>query len=74
MAFALVLFVILLIVGRSELGISGIAICIALFVVLITAVAVSGSQPIFIAAGTALLDIGMILFIFGGDIPIRPKT
>ena len=73
MAFVLLLFVALLLVGSSELGVKGFAICIALLLGLIVVVAVSGAQPILVAAGAALLDIVMILYIFGGDIPLRPK-
>jgi hypothetical protein len=69
----LLLFVALIVVGRSELGIKGIALCIALALVLMVAVEVSGLPPVLLATGAALCDIGLILFIFGGDIPIRPK-
>jgi hypothetical protein len=73
MAFALLLFAVLLVVGRSELGIKGIAICIASLLGLIIVVAASGSPAVLVASGAALLDIGMIIFIFGTGIPLRPK-
>jgi hypothetical protein len=71
MAFALALFPALLFVGRSDLGVKGIAI--ALFLGLLVVVIASGLPFVVMAAGAAILDIGIILFIWG-DIPLRPKT
>ena len=74
MAIALLLFVVLLIIGRSELGIKGIAICSGLLLGLLIAIAAFGLPPALLSTGTALFDIGLILFIFGADIPLRPKS
>jgi hypothetical protein len=73
MAFALLLLPVLLIVCRSDLGIKGIAFCIALFLGLIIVVVISGLPPVVLAAGAAVLDIGIIIFVWG-DIPLRPRT
>lgn len=73
MAFALLLFVALLIVGRAELGIKGIAICIALFSGTAAIIFISGAPPVLMAVAAAVVDIGLIFYIFGVDIPIRPK-
>lgn len=73
MAFALLLLVALLIVGRSELGFKGIAICVLLFAILIGVLTASGLPPVLLATGAAIFDIGLILYILGADIPIRPK-
>jgi hypothetical protein len=74
MAIALLLFVALLIVGRLELGIKGIAISIAMLLALVIAIEAFGLPPALFSTGTALFDIGLILFIFGADIPLRPKS
>ena len=73
MAIALLLFFALLIVGRSELGIRGIAICISLASVVIAVILLAGLSLILLGVAAAILDIGLIFYIFGGDIPIRPQ-
>ena len=73
MAFALLLLPVLLIVGRSELGIKGIAVCVALFLGLAIVVKAFSLPFVVMAAGAAIIDIGIVLLIWG-DIPLRPKT
>jgi len=64
MAFALLLLVALLIVGRSELGVKGIAICIILFTALIGLLMVFGLPPVLMATAAAIFDIVLIFIIF----------
>jgi hypothetical protein len=74
MAFALLLLVVLLIAGRSELGVKGIAICIILFTALIGLLMAFGLPPVLMATAAAIFDIALIFIIFGADIPLRPKN
>jgi len=73
MAFALLLFVALLVVGRSELGVKGIAVSVAAFAAVVAVILVSGGQPVLMAVAAAIFDIGLIFYMFRADIPIRPK-
>ena len=68
------LFFVLLFVGRSDLQIRGIALCLAIWLALIAIGAITGAWMALVGAGTAILDIGLVIFIFRGDIPLRPKA
>ena len=65
------MFWVLLFVGRQELQIKGIAICIAIWAALLTGCILIGLSPLWFLAAMSFLDIGLILYIFGGDISIR---
>ncbi len=69
--FSFLLFWVLLFVARQELQIKGIAICIAIWLGLLIGFIVSRTSPAIFAAAQSLLDIGLILYVFGGDIQIR---
>ena len=65
------LFRVLLLVAREELGVKGIAVAVAIRLALLAGCFVAGISPHISVAAQALLDIVLILKIFGGDIDIR---
>jgi len=73
LSFPLMLLIGLLIVGRSELGVKGIATCVILFAALIALLMAFGLPPVLIATAAAVFDIVLIFVIFGADLPLRPK-
>ena len=71
MIVPLVLFWILLFLGREELGFRGIIISIAIWLgLLLGSVSTTGGFLYFFIAACALLDIVLLIIIFGGDIDI----
>ena len=62
-----ILFWVLMYLGREELGLKGVAICILIWLGLRLACMLSGLP--FVAA-QALIDIVLLLIIFGGNINI----
>ena len=65
----LVLFWILIFFGREELGFKGIIISILIWLGLLLGTGLTtGISSYFFTAGNALLDIVLLLIIFGGDI------
>jgi len=67
----LVMFWILLFLGREELGFKGIIISIAVWLGLLAgSVFTTGGFLYFFIAANALLDIVLLIIIFGGDINI----
>ncbi len=71
MLIPFLLFWLLIFLGREELGLKGGLIALAIWAgLLIGFFALSISPYIFVAA-QAILDVVLILIIFGGDIKIR---
>lgn len=71
MIVPLVLFWILLFVGREELGFKGISISIVVWLgLLVGSVFTAGGSLYFFTAASALLDIVLLIIICGGDINI----
>jgi len=71
MIVPLVLFWILLCLGREELGFKGIVISVVIWLgLLIGSIFTMGGFLYFFTAANALLDIGLLIVIFGGDIDI----
>lgn len=71
MIIPLVLFWILLFLGREELGFKGIFISIVIWLgLLLGSVFTTGGFLYFFTAAIALLDIVLLIVIFGGDINI----
>ena len=71
MIIPLLLFWILLFLGREELGFKGIIICIVIWLGLLLGTCLTtGVFLYFFVAGNALFDIMLLLIIFGGDINI----
>lgn len=71
MAIPLIVFVVLMWLGREELGFKGILICLLICVGLLFGCALLNISPYTFTALLALLDIILLLTIFGGDIYIR---
>lgn len=71
MIVPLVLFWVLIFLGREELGFKGIMISIAVWLgLLIGSIVITGGFLYFFIAANALLDIVLLIVIFGGDINI----
>ena len=64
-----ILFWVLLYLGREALGLKGIIISILIWLGLLSGLMLSGMFYIFVSA-QSLLDIVLLLIIFGGDINI----
>lgn len=71
MALPTILFIILLIFNREELGFKGISICFLISATVIGVMALAGLHEYFFIAFQSLFDIILILILFGGDITIR---
>jgi hypothetical protein len=71
MIIPFLVFWVLLFVGRQELQIKGIAICIAVWLGLLIGFMAIGISPYIFVAAQAFMDVVLILFVFGGDIQIR---
>ena len=70
-----VLFWVLLFFGRDELGLKGILVAVSIWAALLVGTALlaalAGISPYLFVAAQALLDVVLILMIFGGDLRIR---
>ena len=64
-------FGLLIFLGRQELGIKGIAICVAVWLGLLAGFMAAGISQFYFVAVQAILDVWLILFVFGGDLKIR---
>ena len=64
-------FWVLLFLGREELQFKGIAIAIATWLLLLAGVVASGISPYWFVSAQAVVDIVLVLMVFGGDIKIR---
>ncbi len=71
MIVPLIVFWVLMILGRSELGWKGIAFCVILWLGLLLAFYYFGVSPYVFIGVQAMLDVILIIVIFKGDIPIR---
>ena len=64
-------FWVTLFLARQELGIKAIIIAIAVWAALFAGFRFSGISPLYFVAAQSVVDIVLIVMIFGGDIPIR---
>jgi hypothetical protein len=64
-------FWVTLFLARQELGIKGVLIAIVVWAALFACFYFSRIPPVYFAAAQTLLDIILIIMIFGGDITIR---
>ena len=73
MIIPFILFWVLMFLGREELGWKGIVISILIWLVLLLLCVLFGFQSYTFVAIQAVVDIVLLLIIFGGDIdiPIR---
>ena len=66
-----VAFWILIVVGRGELGLKGVLSCVAIWVGLLLGFMYIDISSYFFVAAQALLDIVIVLIIFGADTRMR---
>ena len=71
MASPLIVFAVLLWVGREDLGIKGISLCLLISIALVFGCGLLNLSPYISIALLALLDIVLILILLRGDIRIR---
>ena len=67
---ALLLFPILLYLGREELGIKGILIFIGIWAALFIGLPALGLSSYFFIVAQVLIDIILVIVVFGGDIKL----
>jgi hypothetical protein len=70
MVFVFAAFLVLLFLGREDLGLKGIAVATTIWLGLLAGCFLAGSPILFMSA-QALLDVGLLLVVFGGDIRIH---
>ena len=71
MALPLIIFVVVMWLGREELGLKGLLTCLSICAGLVLGCAYLNVSPYTFIALLALLDVILVLTIFGGDIHIR---
>lgn len=71
MLIPFVLFWVLILLGREELGMKGGLIVVAIWAVLLIGFLAVNISPYFFVAAQAIVDVVLVLIIFGGDIKIR---
>jgi hypothetical protein len=64
------MFWVLMFFCRQELGIKGVVFWVAVWLGLFSLFFFSGIPAGFFVAAQALIDIGLFLFLFGGDVRI----
>ena len=69
--FPLAAFWALIFIGRSELGFKGVVFCILLWLGLLVGCTMLSLPSYWFTVAQALIDIVLIIIIFGGDIRIR---
>ena len=71
MIIPFILFWILIVIGREELGFKGIIISVIIWIaLLLVCIFFRGISPYYFIAANALLDIVLLIVIFGSDINI----
>ena len=71
MALPFIMFWVLIYLGRDDLGLKGVLICIAIWAVLLAGFIMLNISPYIFVGVQSLMDIVLTLKIFGGDITIR---
>ena len=71
MLLPFIAFWVLLFFSFDELGFKGVAIAVLIWLALLVGFALAGISAHWFVAAQAILDIGLILIVFGGDIKIR---
>ena len=66
-----IVFWVLIVTGRSELGFKGITFCVMLWFCLLLGFVKLGLPLYWFTVAQALIDAILIIVIFGGDIRIR---
>jgi hypothetical protein len=70
MLFAIILFCVLLVWGRNELGLTWIAVSLLIFLGALGICIWLNIAPGYFMAFAAVVDIALVLKIFGGDVYI----
>jgi hypothetical protein len=65
-----IVFWILLFLGRDELGLKAVCICIAVWMILLIGFMMLGISPYIFITLQSLFDIVLLIMVFGGDIKI----
>ena len=65
MAIPFIVFWVLILTGRKELGIKGVLFCIVLWIGLLLGFMILGVSPYFFVAAQALIDAVLLIFILG---------
>ncbi|MEN6450778.1 MAG: hypothetical protein ABFC96_09820 [Thermoguttaceae bacterium] len=71
MLLPFLIFWVLIFLGREELELRGIAIAVAVWLGLLVGFMVAGISPYLFVSAQAVLDVVLLLTIFGSDIKIR---
>ncbi|MBN1787059.1 MAG: hypothetical protein JW806_01540 [Sedimentisphaerales bacterium] len=71
MILPFLIFWVLIFLGKNELGLKGVLISIAIWGGLLLGFAMLNISPYLFVVAQVILDIILILVIFGGDIRIR---
>ena len=71
MAIPFIMFWVLIYLGRDDLGLKGVLSCIAIWAVLLAGFMMLDVSPYIFVVVQSLIDIVLILKLFGGDITIR---
>jgi len=71
MLIPFILFWVLIFLGREDLGLKGGLIAVAIWAALLIGFFALSISPYFFVSAQAILDVVLILIIFGGDIKIR---
>jgi hypothetical protein len=71
MLIPFVLFWLLIFLGREDLGLKGGLIAVAIWAALLIGFFALGISPYFFVVAQVILDVILLLIIFGGDIKIR---
>ena len=64
-------FWVLVLIGREELGLKGMATSVLIWLVLLLGCLASGLSVYYFVAAQGVLDMILLLIMFGGDIRIR---
>lgn len=70
MAIPFILFWVLLVLGREELGLKGIGIAVLVWAALFSGLVLTGLSPFWFTPAMAIVDIVLLLYTFG-DIKIH---
>ena len=70
MLLPFITFWILIFFGRNDLGVKGVGIAVAFWAALFAGFILTGFSPYIFVAVQGLIDVVLILIIFGGDIRI----
>jgi hypothetical protein len=71
MVIPFVVFWLLIYLGREDLGLMGIGTAVTIWLVLLVGFFATGISPFLFVTAQALLDVFLILKVFGADIKIR---